>query len=76
MKCRYGSSCYRKRPEHFIEYEHPPDHPIANMFAKKRKMKDEERTESKKSKTNKETVTEQSLNVRPNGLFVTKVRNI
>ena len=37
-QCKYGSSCYRKRPEHFIEFDHPPDYQIANMFAKKRKI--------------------------------------
>ena len=81
MKCKYGSSCYRKRPEHFIEYGHPPDHPITNMFAKKRKIEDEERTEST-SKKSKETSNEQTVanaeHVRQNrfGLFVTEVRGI
>ena len=55
-QCRYGSSCYRKRPEHFLEYEHPSDHPIANMFAKKRKTKNETQDEEPNMKRKKGTI--------------------
>ena len=25
-RCKYGTSCYRKNPQHFAEYAHPTDH--------------------------------------------------
>merc|ERR1711941_91790 len=25
-KCKYGTNCYRKNPEHFLEFWHPPQH--------------------------------------------------
>ena len=82
-QCKYGSSCYRKRPEHFIEFDHPPDHEIANMFAKKRK--NNESNEEPKSKIQKQdnnvtniTKTKQASQTLPNpfGLFVTKIPGV
>ena len=30
--CPYGSNCYRKNPQHFKEFSHPPDHPSLSQF--------------------------------------------
>ena len=30
--CRYGAACYRKNPEHFREFSHPPGHPGSSGF--------------------------------------------
>ena len=88
-QCKYGSSCYRKRPEHFIEFDHPPDHEIANMFAKKRKIKesnDQPKSKIPKYDANKiverkpvSDITETSLKEalpNPFGLYVTKVPGV
>ena len=79
-QCKYGSSCYRKRPEHFIEFDHPPDHQIANMFAKKRKIieSDEEpKLKIPRPEGNISNVTRR-IETLPNpfGLFVTKVPGV
>lgn len=34
--CMYGASCYRKNPDHFKQFKHPSDHPMA---VKKQKSK-------------------------------------
>ena len=88
-QCKYGNSCYRKRPEHFIEFDHPPDHEIANMFAKKRKIKeskDEPKSKIPKHDGNKiverkpvSDIIETSLKKalpNPFGLYVTKVPGV
>merc|ERR1711953_953354 len=82
-QCKYGSSCYRKRPEHFIEFDHPPDHQIANMFAKKRKIKESnESNEEPKLKIPRPegniTNVTRRIETLPNpfGLFVTKVPGV
>ena len=31
-ECPFGLECYRKRPEHFKEFAHPPGHEIAAKF--------------------------------------------
>lgn len=33
-QCPHGLGCYRKRPEHFYEFSHPPGHKIAEKFVK------------------------------------------
>ena len=80
-QCKYGSSCYRKRPEHFIEFDHPPDHQIANMFAKKRKIKDSiDSNEEPKLKIPRPegNISNVSPRMLPNpfGLFVTKIPGV
>lgn len=81
-QCKYGSSCFRKRPEHFIEFDHPPDHKIANMFAKKRKIERGEsndlKNEEPKSKIPRpQNVTRKNESIpNPFGLFVTKVPGV
>ena len=80
-QCKYGSSCYRKRPEHFIEFDHPPDHQIANMFAKKRKInetkKSNEEPKSKISRPESTNATQKNETLpNPFGLFVTKVPGV
>ena len=80
-QCKYGSSCYRKRPEHFIEFDHPPDHQIANMFAKKRKIKDSiDSNEEPKLKIPRPEGNISNLSPRmllnPFGLFVTKIPGV
>ena len=80
-QCKYGSSCYRKRPEHFIEFDHPPDHKIANMFAKKRKnneSNEEPKLKIQKQDNNVTNITETKQATLPNpfGLFVTKIPGV
>ena len=82
-QCKYGSSCYRKRPEHFIEFDHPPDHEIANMFAKKRKMKESNESNGEpKLKIPRQEEKISNFNQRnetlpnPFGLFLTKVPGV
>ena len=42
--CKYGMQCYRKRPEHFSEFTHPPGHPIAERFANSTASRDSNHT--------------------------------
>jgi len=36
--CRYGIDCYRKKAEHWLEFDHPADHPfLANASNKKQR---------------------------------------
>ena len=52
--CKYGLQCYRKRPEHFLQYSHPDNHPtIAQLGLKlgeKRKHDTSDVLKPKKSK--------------------------
>ena len=78
-QCKYGSSCYRKRPEHFIDFDHPPDHQIANMFAKKRKIKNStDSNEEPKLKIPRPDISNISPSIlsNPFGLFVTKIPGV
>ena len=29
--CKYGMDCFRKNPQHFEEFKHPPEHPMSNQ---------------------------------------------
>ena len=31
--CAYGDTCYRKNPQHFVEFDHPGTHPLLAMDA-------------------------------------------
>ena len=31
--CKYGVKCYRKKPEHWLEFDHPDDHPFLLRLA-------------------------------------------
>ena len=28
--CRYGNSCYRKKPQHWLEFDHDDTHPVCH----------------------------------------------
>ena len=64
--CKYGLKCYRKRPEHFLQYSHPDNHPtIAQLGLKlgeKRKHDTSDVTKSKKSKDESSILTQKKDN--------------
>ena len=78
-ECPYGLGCYRKRPEHFDEFSHPPEHKIANRFKAQKRSKPAEKPDRKESilssKTSENKEKEKLLSAKF-GLYFTKVRGI
>ena len=80
-ECPYGLGCYRKRPEHFDEFSHPPEHKIANRFKDQKEAKSADKSAKVISKENISVKTseikekEKTLSEKF-GLYFTKVPGI
>ena len=70
--CKYGLKCYRKRPEHFVNFTHPDNHPMVAKLGMKRKLTDTSNTQTTKiAKIEKNQP--KSPETRKSGLFLTKL---
>ena len=69
--CKYGLKCYRKRPEHFVNFTHPDNHPMVAKLGMKRKLVDTSNVQNQKVAKIEKNVKKESA--RKSGLFLTKL---